>query len=261
MAVIGSLVFTGCADSGDVSGSLDTANVTATTEAAQIDNPEETTDAPVTGNDADDTRYKVFLEGQYKNQYATTLSTPLMDGEDTEGDMYTYTDLDGDGSNELLVGNSENSVYLIVSENNGAYCVTETYTLKPMGGLCASRYLGNGCFADTNTVPDNCYMTLFRYNGITGYCDFLAGLWQVSNGDSVAFDLFKAKDDKDTLGYYSYNELSIDKDDTRYDYKTKDVKGDEALITEDNELYKEFSEYMSSFAEASSPSPFNWKPL
>lgn len=261
MAVIGSLVFTGCANTENVSGSSEPTDVTTTTEAQTKDTSEETTEAPVSGNDAEDTRYKLFLEGQYKDQYAKTLSAPLMDGEDTEGDMYTYTDLDGDGSNELLIGNSENSVYLIVSEKSGSYCVTETYTVKPMGGLCASLYLGNGCFAGTHNVPDKSYMTFFRYNGETGYCDFLAGLWKVSNGDSVTFELFKAKDDKDTLGYHSYNELNIDRNDTRYDHKTKDFKADEALNTEGNELYKEYSEYMSSISKGSSPVTFDWKPL
>lgn len=87
-------------------------------------------------------------------------------------------------------------------------------------------------------------------------CDFLSGLWQLSESNGVTFELFKAKDDKNVESYYSYNELNIDLNDDRYDHQTKTFE-DEG----ENELSKEFSEYMSSYTKNNSNKVFDWKDL
>ena len=253
LAVTGSILFTGCSQSEN----------TTTTTAAETTASETTTETTqasasedISQKDTDELRYKDFLEGQYKEKYAETLSNPIEDGEDTEGDKYTFCDLDDDGNSELLVGNYTNAVYLIVSEKDKTYSVTETYSIKPMGGICASEYLGNGCFIGTHTVPDNTCKTFFRYNGQTGSCDLLAVLKQALDSDKVTYELFKAKDDKTVEEYHAYNELNIDKSNDLYDYKTKTFESEG-----DNEISKAFSEYMSSYTKNNSNKVFDWKDL
>ena len=249
LAVSGCILFTGCSQSENTTTT--TAAETTASETTQASASED-----ISQEDTDELRYKAFLEGQYKEKYAETLSNPIEDGEDTEGDKYTFCDLDDDGNSELLVGNYTNAVYLIVSEKDKTYSVTETYSIKPMGGICASEYIGNGCFIGTHTVPDNTCNTLFRYNGQTGSCDLLAVLKQALDSDKDTYELFKAKDDKNVEEYHAYNELNIDKSNDLYDYKTKTFESEG-----DNEISKEFSEYLSSYTKNNSNKVFDWKDL
>ena len=243
LAVSGSILFTGCSQSENTT----TTTVAETTEASASED--------ISQQDTDELRYKDFLEGEYKEKYAETISNPIEDGEDTEGDMYTFYDLDNDGKSELLVGNYKNSIYLIVSEKNKLYSVTETYSIKPMGGICASEYISNGCFIGTHTVPDNTCKTFFRYNGQTGYCDLLGVLKQASDGDRFTYELFQAKNENTFEEYHSYNDLNIDQSNDLYEYKTKTFESEG-----DNEISKEFSEFTDSFKDGFTQ-PFDWKSL
>ncbi|MBR2555614.1 MAG: hypothetical protein IKE94_12200 [Aeriscardovia sp.] len=266
LAVIGSVALTGCNTQENNQNTGASEKPTEITDATTgITSQEITTDDTAlesdSANGADDARYKNFLEGQYKEHYADILSIPIQDGEDTEGDMYTYMDLNADGINELLVGNCENGIYLIVSEKGGTYCVTETYILRPMGGIFASEYLGNGCFTGNYYLDGKFYKPLFRFNGETGYCDFLAELCEADDGETVIYELYKAKDDKNTTAYYSFNELAIEADDARYEHDKKSYNGDNGDSTGEQDLSAVFSDYVSSCSNGGSGTAFNWLPL
>ena len=266
LAVIGSIALTGCSaqennqNTGASEKPTETTNATTGISSQEIPTNDTAMESDSV-NGADDARYKNFLEGQYKEHYADILSIPIQDGEDTEGDMYTYMDLNADGINELLVGNCENGIYLIVSEKAGTYCVTETYILKPMGGVFASEYLGNGCFTGNFYLNNKFYKPFFRFNDTTGYCDFLAGLWETDDGETVTYELYKAKNDADADAYYSFNELTLEEADARYEHDKKSYNGDTGDSTGEQDLSAVYSDYVSSYSKGGSGIAFNWLPL
>ena len=193
----------------------ETSAVTTTVEetkpaetAAEVKPSEEASPSPEnnsntsSGDSDNDARYKAFFDNSYPD-----LADKLYLTANKIDVKYAYTDLDGNGNDELLIGDESHGVYAVVTENGGSYNTAEICGWGIQYGARPAAYIGNGCFeADINN--GNNYgsefrvIVLWKYSSAMKNCGVLArfsGTWNFpSGGDSESkVEVFIANDEND----------------------------------------------------------------
>ena len=193
----------------------ETSAVTTTAEetkpaetAAEVKPSEEASPSPENNSNSssnsseNDARYKAFFDNDYPGMadklYLTANKIDV---------KYAYTDFDGDGNDELLIGDSSHGVYAVVTENGGSYNTAEVNGWRIQYGASPSIYIGNGCFeADisngNNYGSEFSVNVLWKYSGSMKNCGVLArlsGTWNFPSGggSESKVEVFIANDDND----------------------------------------------------------------
>lgn len=198
----------------------------------------------------DDERYRAFFVNEYP-QYdeAMYLSANGIEA------LYAYTDLDLDGSNELLVGD-DNGVYLVVTEFNGVYIVAEIYGWRVQYGADPVEYLGNGCFLSSiyngnNYGGEFTVNILWKYNeqiAEFGVLARLSGSWDPNNlSENLSkWELYIANDEETG---HSLDEYAFTPDMPDYTYSMIDY-GDNYQFVDGERVYNEMEEQFYAYVEA-----------
>lgn len=229
----------------------------ATTQTAET--------SAVVDTSIDDARYSAFLENEYPEYddamylYANGIQA-----------LYAYADLDNNGSNELLIGDAR-GVYLVVTEVDGSYNVSEIYGWLIQYGAEPVEYIGNGCFL-CSVYNGNNYGGEFSIDALWRYDTELEGLgilarisgsWDPDNlTDNLSkWELYIANDENAGLSTDLY---SFTQDIPGYTYSMIDygdnyrfVDGERAY----NELEQQFYDYVDSHRAEDTLTELNWMPV
>ena len=121
-----------------------------TTEATEVTETSPVAyDAPSCSQEEDDNRYRAFFE----NDYATMADDMCFIRNSIVPD-FTYSDLDHDGTDELLIGDAE-GVYAVITEVDGSYNIAPVHGWLIQYGAYPAEYIGGGCFVASNGSGNN----------------------------------------------------------------------------------------------------------
>ena len=240
-----------------------TAQITAVETAVETAQASETSYAVDTSSN--DARYSAFFENEYP-EYDERLYLSA-NGINV---LYAYADLDNNGSDELLIGDPL-GVYLVVTEVDGTYNVSEIYGWIIQYGAEPVEYIGNGCFLcsvynGNNYGGEFCIDALWRYDteleGL-GILARISGSWDPDNlTDNLSkWELYIADDENAGLSTDLY---SFTQDIPGYTYSMIDygdnyqfVDGERAY----NELEQQFYDYVDSHRTEDTLTELNWMPV
>ena len=223
--------------------------VSLETPAPVIETVAETEALPDTS--AEDDRFRAFFENEYPN-----LSSSLMLDVNNIAVLYSYSDLDQDGINELLIGDNE-GVYAVVSEADGQYHVTEFNGWRTQFGAVPCEYVGNGCFLTSiyngnNYGGEFCVDVLWRYDSSTSVGRVvlarLSGSWDPSNlSENLSkWELYTAVDENGSL---AENADGFTTDFPNYNYTMIDF-GDNYQFENGERVYNEIETQFYSYVDA-----------
>lgn len=94
----------------------------------------------ISSTEEDDKRYNAFFKKEFGD-----MASDLWISLHKPGFLYTYTDLDNDGSDELIIGDEE-GIYFVITEIDGKYNKSGSYGWQNQYGPLPSMYVGNGYF-------------------------------------------------------------------------------------------------------------------
>ena len=142
LAMVCLLALTACGgNKEDASG-----NVGSTEEAVSNNNCSE-----------DDKRYSAFFENEF-----TDMASDLWCSLYKPSFLFTYADLDNNGSNELIIGNDE-GIYFVITEIDGKYNKSGSYGWMKQLGPMPSVHVGNGYFITYYSDSNGMYTELTHY--------------------------------------------------------------------------------------------------
>lgn len=228
-----------------------TARITVETAIETIAETTQASESPTyVDMSADLERYRDFFANEFP-QYdeAMFLSSNGIEA------LYAFTDLDQDGSNELLVGD-DNGVYLVVTEFNGVYIVSEIYGWRVQYGAEPVEYIGDGCFLSTvyngnNYGGEFTVSILWKYNEQVAEFGILARLSGSWDPDNLAENLSKWElyiaNDEETG--HSFDEYSFTPDMPDYTYSMIDY-GDNYQFVDGERVYNELEDQFYAYVEA-----------
>ncbi len=233
----------------------------AAAEPASEEVKEEVTEAKApSGND--DERFAGFFSDVYPE-----VDDGLYLSANNIAVKYAYSDLDGDGINELLIGDSE-GVYTVITENGGEYFRSDVCGWMRQYGAVPTQYLGNGCFA-TSVYNGNNYGGPFREDELVKYSSSLNGFgvimrltssWDPSSVEENynCWDLYTANDENNIVSNVSDDESLYTHDYIDYGKNyTFDADGN----VEDNELSLKFKEAVKTHTTDGALGTLDWKDL
>ncbi len=233
----------------------------AAAEPASEEVKEEVTEAKApSGND--DERFAGFFSDVYPE-----VDDGLYLSANKIAVKYAYSDLDGDGINELLIGDSE-GVYTVITENDGEYFRSDVCGWMRQYGAVPTQYLGNGCFA-TSVYNGNNYGGPFREDELVKYSSSLNGFgvimrltssWDPSSVEENynCWDLYTANDENNIVSNVSDDESLYTHDYIDYGKNyTFDADGN----VEDNELSLKFKEAVKTHTTDGALGTLDWKDL
>jgi hypothetical protein len=162
---------------------------------------------------------------------------------------FAYADLDGDGINELLIGDAE-GVYAIISEEAGEYYESEVCGWMRQYGATPTAYLGNGCFAVSEYNGNN-YGGEFRADKLVKYSSKLKGCGVVAKLSS-SWDPTHIEENLNCWDFYVANDenviaLAVEDDQSLYSHEYIDF-GKNYEFDDSGELVK--NDLMNKFDEA-----------
>ena len=200
----------------------------------------------------DDNRYGAY----FTDQYMETVGIRL--GETYAGSlMFCYSDLDRDGDDELLIGDSS-GIYAVVSEDSGIYTESLIWGFNLSQGPVGAEYIGSGyflCYVHTGNQGLFYTSRIFGYDGEHGSLGeyaYLAGYYGdigESGSSETMWELYIANDPSDLMSI----DEAMDPEDPRYTY-TMLPYGDYAIgRAEDpllDELENSFDEQVADIRES-----------
>lgn len=215
---------------------------------------------PVSGDSVE--RYAAFFTDEYP-----TLDDELYLSANKVAAKYAYSDLDGDGADELLIGDDE-GVFAVVTEEAGEYFVTRVCGWMRQYGAVSTPYLGNGCFA-TSVNNGNNYGGPFREDHLLKYDSKLKGCgvvaWLTSSWDPSSpaenlncWDLYTANDETNIA-------LAVRDDESLYthdyiDYgKNYEFDSDGNLVK--NDLMNKFDELVAAHTVEGAMGTISWNDI
>lgn len=213
----------------------------------------------------DDDRYRAFFETQYSN-----LDDSLFLSVNGINTLYAYTDLNADGSNELLIGDNA-GVYAVVTEVGGTYNVTEVCGWRVQYGAEPGEYIGNGCFLSSiyngnNYGGEFSVDVLWKYDSSINNLGILArlsGSWDPTNftDNFSKWELYTVIDENGELASDAY---SFTPDIANYTYSLLDY-GDNYTFADGelvpNEMMAEFNSYADARRAGDPMSALVWLPV
>lgn len=244
----------------------ETAEATTTEETTEETTVEETKavgpDAPSCSVEEDDARYKAFFEGQYAD-----LADKMCLTQNNVNVIFAYTDLDHDGSDELLIADKE-GVYAVVTEVDGQYNEAEVCSWRIQYGAVPGEYLGNGCFMSSLSNGNNYggefsveyiwkYETALHDIGVLAR---LSGSWDPNHLDELLskWELYVANEG----GIQSHDTFAESPDNANYTYSMLDY-GDNTEYENGemvpNEIQAVFYELKDSVTAESSLDLLTWR--
>ncbi len=224
----------------------------------------ETEETALPAGSEDDARYMAFFENEYAewddNLYLTANNVEV---------MYAYSDIDGDGLSELLIGDAL-GVYLIVTETDGTYNVSGVYGWSIQYGATSSEYIANGYVLSSEYNGNNyggefTVSTLWRYDGTAKAAVAIAriaGSWDPSNLEEnlSKWDLFVAVDENGEIPVPEMFPENPEFVGSTLDYGDNYQFADGERVY--NELETEFYEYVGNFrATGDTFASLEWKPV
>jgi hypothetical protein len=87
-----------------------------------------------------DKRYSAFFEDEFIDM-ASDMWSPVS----KPSFLFSYIDLDKDGSDELVIGDEE-GIYFVITEIDGKYNISGSYGWQNQHGPLPARYVGDGYF-------------------------------------------------------------------------------------------------------------------
>lgn len=204
----------------------------------------------------DDNRYGAYFTDQYMDTVGVRL------GEDYASSlMFCYSDLDRDGDDELLIGDSS-GIYAVVSEDSGIYTESLIWGFNLSQGPVGAEYIGSEyflCYVHTGNQGQFYISNILRYDGDHGGCGeyaYLTGYYGdigESGSSETMWELYIANDPSDLM--MITGDETMDPEDPGYTY-TMLPYGDYAIgRAEDpllDELENSFDEQVADIRESAS---------
>ena len=212
-------------------------------------------DAPSCSQEEDDNRYRAFFETEY-----ATMADDMYLTNNGIVPEFTYSDLDHDGTDELLIGSAE-GIFAVITEVDGSYNIAPVHGWGIQYGAESSEYIGNGCFVASNSAGNNYggesgvnviwkYDTNLRTCGV--YARYSFG-WDFDGKCMYKFYILNEGATMSTSYYESDMEAAAD----NYTYTYIDY-GD-FLSDEEDELKHQFGNAVDSLRTDSSLDLLEWR--
>ncbi len=244
----------------------ETTEETTTEETTEETTVEETKavapDAPSCSMEEDDARYKAFFENDYAD-----LADRMYLTQNNVNVIFAYTDLDHNGSDELLIADGE-GVYAVVTEVDGQYNASEVCSWIIQHGAAPGEYLGNGYFTGSHSNGNN-YGGEFEVDLIwkyetalndIGVLAWLSGSWDPDHPNELLskWELYMANE-----GCIQSNDnFAESPDDPNYTYSMLDYGDNTEYVDFElvpNELQAPFFELQESLKTESSLDLLTWR--
>ena len=172
----------------------ETTEATTETEPVAV-NP----DAPSVSFEEDEARYGAFFDNEYAE-----LDDSMYWSVNNISVKYAYADLDGNGTDELLLGD-DYGIYCVVTEVDGAYNISRVNGWRIQYGAVPGDYIGNGCFVcgisnGNNYGGEFSIDVIYKYstelNGM-GIIARLSGSWDPNHPQDnlCMYELYVAEDE------------------------------------------------------------------
>lgn len=217
----------------------------------------------------DDKRYRAFFEKEFTDMVSDlwcTIYRPSF--------LFTYADLDYDGSNELIIGNEE-GIFFVITEIDGKYNKSGSYGWLKQYGPLPSRYVGNGYFITYYCDNSGMYSELTHYDPakknmvITAMLDSEDKGWDLyvlsKDGTPNVFKINEYSGDYDEPDYTHLFLDYDDEDEDDYDYfrlKYFDNEywhGDGYGLIDMNELGRKYTDLVASKESADWLEELTWR--
>ncbi|SCY07795.1 hypothetical protein SAMN02910451_01305 [Butyrivibrio hungatei] len=217
----------------------------------------------------DDKRYRAFFEKEFTDMVSDlwrTIYRPSF--------LFTYADLDYDGSNELIIGNEE-GIFFVITEIDGKYNKSGSYGWLKQYGPLPSRYVGNGYFITYYCDNSGMNSELTHYDsaiqniGITAAFEARKDGWDLyilSKGGTP--NIFKVNEYSGDYDEADYTHSFLDYDDA-HDCDYDKLKyfddgywhGDAYGLIDLNELGRKYTDLVASKESADRLEDLTWRPV
>ncbi len=215
----------------------------------------------------DDKRYSAFFENEF-----TDMASDLWCSLYKPSFLFTYADLDNNGSNELIIGNDE-GIYFVITEIDGKYNKSGSYGWMKQLGPMPSVHVGNGYFITYYSDSNGMYTELTHYEPEIKNMGIIA---KYETGDD-GWNLYVLSKDG-TPNVFNINEYNGDYDEANYTHSFLDYDdahdcdyctlkyfdgygGDCYGVMETNKLEREYTDLLASKESEDWLEDLTWRPV